>query len=566
MVGPGAGRGHCTRVPGQVRQHAGNRHRGRARWHTPGTFQPVPAVSNNAILDAQEQVFGHPKGLYVCFLTEMWERFAFYGMKALLFLYLTKHHLFQDADGYLLLGTYAGLAYALPLLGGLLADRYLGMRKAVLFGGALLVLGQLGMAYTGAQATGTVGAAQQDAFALQVMYASLALIGVGVGFLKPNISTIVGRLYSDTDPRRDSGFTIFYMGINVGAFLSSLIVAYIGENYGWGYGFALSGVMMALGLVQFILGQRHLMGQAEPADPAMLRAPAFAGLSREWLIYLGGVVMAVVVWQVLQTRIDLGPLSALAGGHEVTLTEVVAVVMGTALYIWFIRLLLSGISAREKGRMIMLMVLITVSALFWGLYEQTYGPWVAMADRVMDRTTFGIAWTAGQTTAIGALCVIVLSFPFAWLWPKLDTLGLNPSYPAKFAWGLVFCGLSFGILAWAAANPGDSGMVSLWWMILAYFVLVLGEMVLSPIGLSAVTSLSIPRAVGMMMGAWFLFSAFGEIIAGRLGTWAAIPPDTSVADALASYSMVFTKMMWIGLAAGALLFLATPLLKRLTRD
>ncbi|MES2669336.1 MAG: peptide MFS transporter [Pseudomonadota bacterium] len=520
----------------------------------------APALSD------QDQIFGHPKGLYVCFLTEMWERFAFYGMKALLFLYLTKHHLFTDTDGYLLLGTYAGLAYALPLLGGLLADRYLGMRKAVVFGGILLVLGQLGMAYTGHAASGTVGNAIPDGFAVQIMYASLALIGVGVGFLKPNISTIVGRLYSDTDPRRDSGFTIFYMGINVGAFLSSLIVAYIGENIGWGYGFALSGVMMALGLVQFIIGQKHLYGVAEPADPAMLKTPVFAGLSREWLIYLGGAVMAVVVWQVLQTRIDLGPLSALAGGHEVTLTEVVAVVLGAALYIWFIRLLMSGITPREKGRMIMLMVLITVSALFWGLYEQTYGPWVAMADRVMDRTTFGIEWTAGQTTAIGALFVIVLSFPFAWLWPKLDRMGLNPSYPAKFAWGLVFCGLAFGILAFSALNPGADGSVSLWWMIFAYFALVLGEMVLSPIGLSAVTSLSIPRAVGMMMGAWFLFSAFGEIIAGRLGTWAAIPPEASAAEALATYADVFTRMMWIGLAAGALLFIATPLLKRLTRE
>ena len=517
-------------------------------------------------LSAQDQIFGHPKGLYVCFLTEMWERFAFYGMKALLFLYLTKHHLFTDTDGYLLLGTYAGLAYALPLLGGLLADRYLGMRKAVVFGGILLVLGQLGMAYTGHAASGTVGNAIPDGFAVQIMYASLALIGVGVGFLKPNISTIVGRLYSDTDPRRDSGFTIFYMGINVGAFISSLVVGYLGEEYGWGYGFALAGVMMALGLVQFVIGQKHLYGLAEPADPAMLKAPVFAGLSREWLIYLGGAVMAVVVWQVLQTRINLGPLSALAGGHEVTLTEVVAVVLGAALYIWFIRLLMSGISARDKGRMIMLMVLITVSALFWGLYEQTYGPWVAMASRTMDLTTFGIPWKASQTTAIGALFVIVLSFPFAWLWPKLDRMGLNPSYPAKFAWGLVFCGLAFGILAFSAANPGVDGRVSLWWMILAYFVLVLGEMVLSPIGLSAVTSLSIPRAVGMMMGAWFLFSAFGEIIAGRLGTWAAIPPEAPMTDALATYADVFTKMMWIGLAAGVLLFIATPLLKRLTRE
>jgi POT family proton-dependent oligopeptide transporter len=517
-------------------------------------------------LPARDEFLGHPKGLYVCFLTEMWERFAFYGMKALLFLYLTKHHLYSDTDGYLLLGTYAGLAYALPLLGGLLADKYLGMRKAVLFGGLLLVLGQLGMAYTGHAASGLQGQAAQDGFAVQVMYASLALIGVGVGFLKPNISTIVGRLYSDEDPRRDSGFTIFYMGINVGAFLSSLIVAYIGETYGWGYGFAVSGVMMALGLVQFIWGQKHLHGHAEPADPAMLKAPLFAGLSREWLIYLGGLVLAVVVWQVLQTRINLGPLSALSGGHEVTLTEVVAVVLGAALYFWFIRLLFSGISHRDKGRMIMLMTLITVSALFWGLYEQTYGPWVAMADRAMDRTTFGIPWTAGQTTAIGALFVIVMSMPFAWLWPKLDKLGLNPSYPAKFAWGLVFCGLAFGVLAFAATHPGSDGLVSLWWMILAYFVLVLGEMVLSPIGLAAVTSLSIPRAVGMMMGAWFLFSAFGEIIAGRMGTWAAVAPEASTAEVLAVYADVFGRMMWIGVVAGALLFLATPFLTRLTRD
>ena len=525
----------------------------------------APALSD------QDQILGHPKGLYVCFLTEMWERFAFYGMKAILLLYLVKHHLFTQADGTLLLGTYAGLAYALPLLGGLLADRYLGMRKAVLFGGVLLVLGQLGMAWTGSAATGTTADnAVRDGVAIQIMYMSLALIGVGVGFLKPNISTIVGRLYSEDDPRRDSGFTIFYMGINVGAWLASIIVAYIGENIGWGYGFGLAGVMMALGLVQFVLGQKHLHGHAEPTDPAMLRAPVFAGLSREWAIYLGGLLLAVCVWQMLQTRIDFAPLTSLLGGHQATLTEVVAVLMGIALYAWFGKLMLSGLTRLEKGRMTMLLVLITVSALFWGLYEQTYGPWVLMADIGMDRTTFGIEWTAGQTTNFGALFVVLFSVPFAWLWPKLDRAKLNPSYPAKFAWGLVFCGLSFGVLAYAAANPGESGKISLWWMILAYAVLVMGEMVLSPVGLSAVTRLSIPRAVGLMMGAWFLFSAFGEIIAGRLGTWAAIEPDAAgkydVPAALALYADVFTRMMWIGLAAGVLLFIATPLLKRLTRE
>ena len=511
------------------------------------------------------EFLGHPKGLYVCFLTEMWERFAFYGMKAILLLYLVKHHGFADADGYLLLGTYAGLAYALPLLGGLLADRHLGMRKAVLFGGSLLVLGQLGMAWTGSPVENGV----RDETAVQVMYASLAFIAMGVGFLKPNISTIVGRLYPENDPRRESGFSIFYMGINIGAFLASIIVGYVGETIGWGWGFALGGVMMAAGLVQFVLGQKHLMGQAEPGDPERLRSPVLAGLSRETLIYVGALVGVVAVWQVLQTRLDFAPLSRLLGGHEVTLTEVVAVVAGAALYGWFAWLMVSGIDAVARGRMILLLVLTTVSALFWGLYEQTYGPWVTLAERAMDRTTFGIEWTAGQTTAIGALCVIAMSPIFAWLWPRLDKAGLNPGYAAKFAWALVLCGLSFGVLAFAIANVGADGLVSLWWLILAYVVLVLGEMVLSPIGLSAVTALSIPRVVSTMMGAWFLFSAFGEMIAGRLATFASITPaadgSISAAAALAVYGPFFTQMMWIGLAAGAVMFLVTPLLNRLQR-
>ena len=515
---------------------------------------------------ASNELLGHPKGLYVCFMTEMWERFAFYGMKALLFLYLTKYHLFNDSDGYVLLGTYAGLAYALPLLGGMIADRWLGMRKAVLFGGALLVLGQLGMAWTGDPATGSVGAANRDTLAIQVMYLALALIAVGVGFLKPNISTIVGRLYADNDPRRDSGFTIFYMGINVGAALSSLIVAYIGENYGWGYGFALSGVMMAGGLVQFIWGQKYLMGQAEPPHPANLREPVL-GMPRELVIYLAGLITTVAVWKILQTKIELSALTALAGGHEVTLTEVVAVVMGLGLFVWFLKFLFSGIDATERGKMIVLMVLIAIRALFWGIYEQSYGTWVAFAERAMDRTTFGVEWTAGQTTSFGAIYVILFSPVFAWLWPRLDKLGLNPSLPAKFGWGLIFCGLATGLLMIAARSAGGDGLVSMWWMIAAYAILVLGEMVLSPIGLSAVTTLSVPRVVGMMMGAWFLASAFGEMIAGRFGTWASIEPNADgsfdKAAALVVYADVFGDLMWIGVISGGLMLLATPLLRKL---
>ncbi|GIX36493.1 MAG: MFS transporter [Lysobacteraceae bacterium] len=517
---------------------------------------------------AGRDLFGHPRGLYVCFLTEMWERFSFYGMKALLFLYLTKHHLFSDADGYILLGTYAGLAYALPLLGGMLSDRYLGMRKSVLLGGILLTLGQLGMAYTGHAASGLPGQAQQDAFAVQVMYLSLALIAMGVGFLKPNISTIVGRLYPEDDPRRDSGFTIFYMGINIGAALSSLIVAYIGEKLGWGYGFGLAGVMMALGLVQFMLGQKHLMGHAEPADPQFLRQPVLAGLSREALIYLGAVLATLVVWWVLQTRISFEPLSQLLGGHEVTLTEVVAVVLGAGLVVWFLWFLGSGITPRERGSMIVLMVLIAISALFWGIYEQSYGTWVAFADRGMDRNTFGIEWTAGQTTSFGAIFVILFSPVFAWLWPRLDRLGLNPNYSAKFGIGLIFCGVGTGVLAFAIHATPEGELVSLWWMILAYALLVLGEMVLSPIGLAAVTTLSVPRVVSTMMGAWFLASAFGEMIAGRFGTWAAVEPlpdgSFDLAGSLAVYAATFTDLMWIGVLAGVAMLAFAPLSRRLT--
>ncbi len=517
------------------------------------------------IVPVSREFLGHPVGLYVCFMTEMWERFSFYGMKALLFLYLTQFHLFNDSDGYVLLGTYAGLAYALPLLGGMIADRWLGMRKAVLFGGALLVLGQLGMAWTGDAATGTVAAATRDSLAIQVMYLSLALIAVGVGFLKPNISTIVGRLYADNDPRRDSGFTIFYMGINVGAALSSLIVGYIGMNIGWGYGFALSGLMMAAGLVQFIWGQKHLMGQAEPPHPTALRDVVF-GLPREMLIYLSGLITVVAVWLILQTKIDLGPLSALAGGHEVTLTELVAVAMGLGLAVWFVRFLFSGISSIDRGRMIVLMVLISISALFWGIYEQSYGTWVAFAERGMDLTTFGIQWNAPQTTSFGAIFVILFSPIFAWLWPRLDKLGLNPSLSAKFGWGLIFCGLGTGLLGIGAGYPGSDGLVSMWWMIAAYAILVVGEMVLSPIGLSAVTTLSVPRVVGLMMGAWFLASAFGEMIAGRLGTWASIDPRADgsfdTAAALLVYADVFQKLMWLGVVSGIVMLLLTPWMKR----
>ena len=242
-----------------------------------------------------DELWGHPKGLYVCFTTELWERFSFYGMKYLLLLYLTKYHLFSDADGLDVLGSYAGLVYALPLIGGMIADRFLGMRKSVVFGGILLSIGHILMAVEGHQAinyaagtvlahdltlaSGVVLAAGttlseavmwRDTAALDVFYFALALIVMGVGYLKPNISTIVGKLYSIDDPRRDSGFTIFYMGINIGSFAATLLCGWLGETFGWKYGFGAAGIGMIVGLFTFMYGQKYLMGHADPSEPEKL--------------------------------------------------------------------------------------------------------------------------------------------------------------------------------------------------------------------------------------------------------------------------------------------------------
>jgi proton-dependent oligopeptide transporter, POT family len=515
-----------------------------------------------------EQLFGHPKGLFVCFLTEMWERFAFYGMKTLLFLYLVKHHMFDDASGFLLLGTYAGLAYALPLIGGMLADRYLGMRKAVTIGGVLLALGQLGMAYIGNPATAADGGIVRDAFAVQIMYFSLALIALGVGYLKPNISTIVGRLYAENDPRRESGFTIFYMGINIGAMMASLVCATIGEKFGYGYGFATAGVLMAVGLINFIVGQRHFNGVAEATHPERLQEKV-SGLPISLWIYLGTAIALVLIWQLLQTSVKFDALSNMLGGHEVTATEIVAVVMGMGLLAWMVWFTATQCDRIEAQRMWVLFTLTGISALFWGLYEQTYGAWVAIAERATNLTDLNTGlytWNAGATTFFGGFFVVLMSPLFAMLWPKLDRLKLNPSTPMKFAIALLLCGLAFGVLAYGCAHPAENGKMSAWWIVAAYAVLVMGEMALSPVGLSMVTSLSVARVVGLMMGAWFLFSAFGEMIAGRLSTFAAIPAERqatiTAAEALQLYGSFLTQMMWIGIGSAIVLALFTPILKR----
>ncbi len=509
-------------------------------------------MSSSAAAEQSAELWGHPRGLYVCFFTELWERFSFYGMKYLLLLYLTKYHLFDDSQGLGVLASYAALVYAMPVIGGMLADRYLGMRKAVTFGAILLCLGHLGMAFEGAPAQIVNGAVVQDAQALQVFYFSLALIIVGVGFLKPNISTIVGRLYAPGDPRRDAGFTIFYMGINIGSFVATLLCGYLGETYGWRYGFGAAGIGMLIGLVSFLGGQQHLQGHAEPHDPAHLRTRVLGPLSREWLIYLVSLGALFVVWQMVQFE---------------TVVHWTLNLLSLAVLVWLVWFVTARCNPAERGRMIALAVLTVFSVVFWALFEQSAASMTLFADRVLDREAFGLTFTAAQLGSLNALFIFLLAPFFALLWQWLGRRGWDPSAPLKFALGIAQAGLGFGALVLGAAAPNAAGQVALGWFVLAYLLHTTGELCLSPVGLSAVTKLSVPSVVGVMMGAWFLATAYSEFMAAQLSKLAAI--DARVGEVIAievaraSYTALFSKLLWIGLGAGALLLLLTPLLKRL---
>jgi POT family proton-dependent oligopeptide transporter len=529
--------------------------------------QPEKAMSQTEITienDAEDTFLGHPKGLYVCFFTEMWERFSFYGMKALLLLYLIKYHLFTDDHGYNLLGAYGGLVYAIPVLGGLVADRWLGMRKSVLLGGVLLCLGHFGMAIEGHQATLVGGEVVRDERALQFFYFSLALIIAGVGFLKPNISTIVGRLYPENDPRRDSGFTIFYAGINLGAFIAPLLCGWLGETYGWKYGFGLAGIGMVAGLINFIYGRKHLQGKAEPRHPEQLRRKVWGMFRLEHLIYLASIAGVFVIWGLVQTHsLMLMLTSWLPPMSPVILAmHTVTICLLTGIF-WF---MLKHCNQVERHRMLVLFALILAGLAFFTLYEQTYGSWILFSDRLMNREAFGVEWSASQLSALGAMFILILSPLFAWLWPRLERRGLNPGKPLKSAFGLLLAAFSFWILVYSIDHPQANGLISLWWLVLAYLVLEMGELILSPIALSGVTQLSVPKVVSIMMGAWFLGTSYAEVLAAQLAKLSVVDhvggAELDIAQSMAGYQGLFSLLFWIGLGCGIVFLLLSPVLKR----
>ena len=498
-------------------------------------------------MNTSSDFLGHPKGLFVCFATEMWERFSYYGMRALLILYLTKHWEFTDATSYLIYGAYTSLVYIMPVFGGMLADQILGSKKAVTYGAILLVFGHLGM---------TVESNEQ------IFYLSLALIVSGVGFLKPNISTMVGALYEESDPRRDSGFTIFYMGINIGAFTATLLCGYLGEEIGWAYGFGAAGIGMLLGLIIFLWGQKYLEGLAEP--PSNKYMTKINGISYEHWAYISGVVMVLVTWFLVQNSQLVGQL---LGGFGV-------IFIGA----WLLYALLKC-APEERDRLIVVGILILFSLIFWALFEQAGSSLNILTDRGVDRVIFGWEVPASMFQSLNAGFIFTIAPLFALLWIALAKRNMEPSTPIKFSIGIVLVGLGFLALVYGM-NSSEGLQTGVIWIVLIYLLHTLGELCLSPVGLSSVTKLSPQRIVGFMMGMWFFASAAGNYVASLIAKGTAgdpvlkiaeriyfqvmnLPEDTFTVNQKNGFMDVYTDVGLIAIGCGIFLAIITPLLRKL---
>ena len=490
--------------------------------------------------DARGTILGHPKGLFVLFFAEMWERFSYYGMRALLIFYLTKHWLFSDGEASLIYGAYTSLVYITPVLGGWLADKYLGQRKAVLFGAVVLTLGHFLMAFEGN------GSGQGDP-AINVFWLALSFIIVGSGFLKGNISVIVGKLYPLTDVRRDGAYTIFYMGINLGSFFGVLIAGFLGETYGWSYGFGAAGIGMLLGLLVFIWGKPLLMDRAEAPDPALLHKRV-GGIKLEWLLYAIGLASIAVLWVLVQLPQAVGWM---------------LLASGAALLLYVAYIAVTRLTPHERDRIFVIIFLLLLQPVFWGLFEQAGAAVSLFTDRHVDRTFMG--WEVPTTwfQSVNAAFIILLGPVFASLWTMLGRRGLEPSTPAKFGLAIVQVGLGFLLLVWGAQAQGVGVATSLWLIVLLYLLHTTGELCLSPVGLSAMNRLAPWHMAGLIMGSWFFATAGGNFVAGQISAMTGAENAESGEGAKELFLTVWTSVGWTAVGIGVVVLVLSPFVKKL---
>ena len=472
------------------------------------------------------------------FFAEMWERFSYYGMRALLVLYLTKHWLFSDEDASMVYGAYTALVYITPVIGGYLADKYLGQRKAVLYGAVLLTVGHFLMGFE--------GDGGGDSPAMNAFWLALAFIIVGSGFLKANISVMVGQLYPRTDVRRDGAYTIFYMGINLGALLGSLLCGYLGETYGWKYGFGAAGFGMLLGLIVFVIGKPLLRGHGESTAPDQLRERKI-GIPFEWLLYGFGILIVIACWWMVQNQDVVGWALGIAG-------LLLLAYVGHAAY--------TRLDRDARHRIFAAVILMIGSVLFWALFEQAGSSLNLYTDRFVNRDMFGWEVPASMFQAINAGYIILLAPMFAWLWTTLGQRGLEPSAPAKFGLGIIQLGAGFLVLV-AGASAVAGGATPVLFIFLIYLLHTTGELCLSPVGLSAMNRLAPSHMASLIMGSWFFASATGNYVAGMIaaatGSEAASGSDAAQDVVLDVYSTIG----WIAVAVGVGFLLISPLIKKL---
>ena len=535
----------------------------------------------------QPEVIGHPKGLFLLFLAEMWERFSYYGMRALLIFYLVQHWLFTDSEASIIYGAYTALVYIAPVVGGYLADRYLGQRKAVLFGAILLTFGHFFMAFE--------GSGGQDDPTINIFWLALALIIVGSGFLKANISVLVGQLYPRTDVRRDPAYTIFYMGINVGAATASIICGFLGQTYGWEYGFGLAGIGMLIGTVFFVLGKPLLLGKGEPKNPEALKG------GKELGIYGAGLAMVALCWVAIQFQ-DLvgivlggfggalvayvlaivtfklaygdwdkaprGPMTFYFVSAAVMILGIIAAAAGQDVFTWVALAGLAGLVGtliqqsmskvfHERDRIFAAMFLIIVSVVFWALFEQAGSSLNLFTDRHVD--TQGV--NASMFQSINAIYIVLLAPVFAMIWQGLARRGKEPSTPLKFGLAVIQVGLGFLVLVWGAESVGVNVPTPVIFIFLIYLLHTTGELCLSPVGLSAMNRLSPGHMASLVMGTWFFASATGNFAAGLI---ASATGAEGVGEEAGKQVVldVYTTVGWTAVGIGIAVMVISPLVKK----